>query len=160
MISGMPGSRLRLLMVFIVVMILSACSTSTDFVIINASDAEIEVKYQFKAGDPHYKAERYDILYPAVLTLQDFKARKKWQQLTEAGPQFDYDETAQTFIYRLGPGMVLRIDNVSNYFESESQFRVSRITINGPHGSIDLTGRQAQFAFKEVDNSDLGITYK
>jgi hypothetical protein len=145
-------STVRLLVLFGILSMLTSCSTSTDFVIINSTDKEIEVRYTFKA--------RNEVRYPAILSVGDFKARKEWQQLTEAGSEFELDDRTGTFAYKLAPKTVLRLDNISNYYESESQFRVGKISITGADGSHDLAGRQAQFAFTEVDNGDMGIVYK
>src|SRR4051812_28609873 len=73
--------------------LLASCSSSTDFVIINSTDREIEVRYQFKV--------RNEVHYPAALSVEDFKARKEWHWLSEAGSQFQLDDTGTTFTYKL-----------------------------------------------------------
>jgi hypothetical protein len=145
--------------------VLAACSYSSDFVIVNASDSPVEVRYQLKAHDPSYhESYKEEFIYPALMSAEDLKrSSHEWKQLNEAGKDFGFDEKSGTVTYQLPPQTALRVELILNYVDNghnETPFRISNISLNGPHGSIDLRGRQAQFAFKVDPSGTYIITYR
>jgi hypothetical protein len=155
----------RVLFVVSAACLLAACSYSSDFVIVNESDSPVEVRYQLKAYDPSYH-ESYNekFIYPALMSAEDLKrSSHEWKQLNEAGKDFGFDEKSGTVSYQLPPQTALRVERILNYVDNghnETPFRISNISLNGPKGSVELRGRQAQFAFKGDPSGTYIITYR
>lgn len=148
----------HLLMIFILGLLLVACSTREDFVVLNRSNDVIEVKYKWK-GCLDGNADK---LWPAKLTIREFEqSSPDWSTLTDQ--QFRQDEC--TFVVNVLPGEALRVYRDFNYrgnkFEgSEFQFAIQDLEISGRKGSVRLEGKQTQNSFKENRSGDYVIEYE
>ena len=151
----MRHSILSLAILFLV-LTMSGCSYRYDFVVINKSDQPIEVKYKLKR---HPSGQYADITPPAKLTLSEFeKAEYQWRNL--AKDQYQCDDLAKTFKVSVAPDEVLLVDFAYNYRGDENEFALDSIKIDGPGGSINLEGRQAQTQFRIERDTKYILMYR
>lgn len=145
-------------------LLLSACSTRVDFVVINQSGGVIEVQYKlkrctaetpgrFNGGDP-----------PAKLSIKEFqKSERVWRSLPK--DQYKYDALTCTLTVNVAANEALLVDYAFNYRGhdregSESRLEIAALSIKGSKGSVSLEGRQAQTQFKKDESSDYVIAYE
>ena len=146
-------------LLFILLPLLSACSYRSDFVVINKSDAPIEVRYQLKRWTPETPGKFVDFNPPAKLTVGDFqKSDHQWQKLSKT--QYGFDNLTGTFTVSVGPDEVLLVDFASNYRGDDNEFDLAAIHITGAKGSVDLQGRQAQTQFKIESDRQYVLRYQ
>jgi hypothetical protein len=137
------------------VLLLSACSYSYDFIVANRSAATIEVQYKLKR---HIPAAKPSLKPPARITLDEYKkAKYEWRNLSKG--QYQFDDLTGTFIVNLGPDELLLLDSVTNYLGDENQFDIASIKITGLNGSINLEGKQAQKQFKVESDTKYVLSY-
>jgi hypothetical protein len=134
----------------------SACSVSYEFVIVNESDAPLEVKYILKpsAMPPHGQIE-----VPAVLSSDRLsRAERPW--VTLPYERYHIDHGSGHVTVRLGPHEALRVADIMNYSGheseySESRFPIASLSLNGARGSVSYEGRQAMTQFVKSDSAYL-----
>ncbi|MGE3467858.1 MAG: hypothetical protein AB7J13_13120 [Pyrinomonadaceae bacterium] len=140
-------------------LLLSACSTSHDFVITNRSRSPIEVEYEWKgctAGSP------VDVLRPGKLSVPEFeKGSWDWRPIDDQ----QLSENACRFRVAVQPNEALRVEHASGYAGHESKdsdllFGIYKLRITGSNGTIILEGRQTQTSFKKNDAGDYVIDYE
>ena len=139
------------------ILLLSGCSYSNDFVVVNRSAGVVEVRYTLKRSGPRSE-QLISIDPPAKVSLKEFEeAEFEWRTLPEE--QYSSDGFKEGFIVNLDPGEVLRLDSITNYSGEEGQFAIASIKLRGANGSIDLEGKQAQVQFREFDRKYV-LTYR
>lgn len=144
---------------FILLLLLSACSYRCDFVVINETDAPIEVRYQLKRWTPETPGKVVDLHLPAKLTVGEFqKSGHQWQDLSNS--QYSFDNLTGTFTVTVAPDEVLLVDFAYNYRDDDNKFDLAAIHITGTKGSIDLQGHQAQTQFKIESNTQYVLRYR
>jgi hypothetical protein len=135
------------LILLIMVLALSACSSIDDFVVINRSDVPIEIVYTFirtESGEIHVEQPR----------LMDANNLKKTDRLWENIPSEQYvlDTKTGTVAIRLAPGKALLLKRAINYREdseyADADFGISTLNLTGAKGTIKLEGRQARMLFR------------
>jgi hypothetical protein len=140
-------------------LLLSACSYRYVFVVINKSDAPIEVRYQLKRWTPETPGKFVDSHPPAKLTEGEFKkSEHQWRDVPQN--QYAFDNLTGTFTVTVAPDEVLLLQWASNYQGNENEFDLARIKISGSKGTIDLEGRQAQTQFKIESDTNYVIRYR
>ena len=143
----------------LILLLLSACSYGYDFVVINKSDAPIEVRYQLKRWTPETPGKFVDFHPPAKLTVGEFqKSAHQWQKVSK--DLYSFDNLTGTCTVTVAPDEVLLLQSVSNYQGSENQFDFALIKITGSKGTIDLEGRQAQTQFKVESDTNYVLRYR
>ena len=144
---------------FILLLLLSACSYRYDFVVINKTDAPIEVRYQLKRWTPETPGKFVDFHPPAKLTVGEFqKSEHHWQDVLKG--QYSFDNLTGTFTVSVAPDEVLLVDFAYNYRGDDNEFDLAAIHITGTKGSIDLQGRQAQTQFKIESDTRYVLRYR
>jgi len=132
------------------VLVLSACSVRSDFVVVNESDHPIEVQYQFKPSISKTAPLADSIQPPAKLEVKEFqKSGREWKNVPEE--QFHYDNRTGVVTVMVVPGEALLLDYVYNY--SELDFDLDSLSLTGAQGIIKLEGRQTFMQFKEESGS-------
>lgn len=143
---------------FASVALLSACSYSYDFVVVNKSEGVIEVRYKLKQLTPETPGKFVDLNPPAKLSLEEFeKSKLEWRELPQE--QYHFDNLAGTVTVSVAPDEVLLVDD-SHDPRDENQFGLASIKITGAKGSIILEGEQAQTQFKFDSDTKYVLQYK
>ena len=151
--------RLFLTAPLIFALLLSACSYGYEFVVINKSNAPIEVRYQLKRWTPETPGKFVDFHPPAKLTVEEFqKSDHQWRYMSK--DQYAFSNLDGTFTVAVGPDEVLFLQHASNYRGDENEFDFARIKISGSKGAIDLEGTQAQNQFKFESDREYVLRYR
>jgi hypothetical protein len=146
------------------VLLLSACSTREDFVVLNKSGGVVEVRYKLKRCTPETPGKYVDTNPPAKLRVEEFqKSDHVWTALPKE--QYKYDGLTCTFTVNVSPNEVLLVGYTYNYQghdseSSELHFRFDNLLIMGSKGTVRLEGRQAQTQFIKIESGDYAITYR
>lgn len=142
----------------VMVLSLSSCQSIDNFVVINRSDAPVEVIYIFiraSSGDIHVEEPRM----MEAANLKDFD--RTWE--TVPSDQYLIEPQAGRVTVRLAPGKALRLNKATNYrkesAEADADFGISSLSLIGARGSIRLEGRQARMLFKYEEKCHV-ITYE
>lgn len=138
------------------VLALSSCQSIDNFVVINRSDAPVEVIYVF------IRASSADDEQPRIMDAANLEnMNRSW----EAVPRDQYliEPQAGRVKVQLGPGKALLLNTVSNYRKEEADadadFGISSLSLVGVKGSIRLEGRQTRMLFKYEEKYHV-ITYE
>jgi hypothetical protein len=136
--------------------LLTACSFSSDFIVINDSQQPIEVSYRFRfAGQ---------IKTPATVARAEVGSKRPeyWQELN--GDRYKVDQVWRTVRLRLMPAEALRLATMHNYSSHESgssgSFPIDELTVRGANGEIVLRGDQVRLSFSKEGTQDFVLTYK
>jgi predicted membrane GTPase involved in stress response len=138
---------LNCLTLLIIVLMLSACSSIDDFVVINRSDVPVEIVYTFtrtESGEIHVKQ-------PRIMDATNLKnTDRPWEEIPRE--QYVLDAKTGTVAVRLAPGKALLLNRATNYREdseyADTSFGISTLNLTGARGSIRLEGRQARMLFR------------
>ncbi|HEX8653176.1 MAG TPA: hypothetical protein VF708_20340 [Pyrinomonadaceae bacterium] len=146
------------LALLVMVLALSSCQSIDNFVVINGSDAPIEVVYTFmrtSSGDIH--VEKPQMMDAANLKNTD----RTWEPASS--DRYLIDSQAGRVTVRLAPGKVLLLTSATNYrkesAEADADFGISSLSLVGAKGSIKLEGRQARMLFRYEEKYHV-ITYE
>ena len=143
--------------------LMSACSTREDFVVVNKSGEVIEVQYKLKRCTPETPGKYVDINPPAKLRVKEFlQSSHVWRNL--AKDQYKYDGLMCTFKVSVAPDEALLVDYTYNYRGHDSEgselhFALESLSLTGVKGTIMLEGRQAQTQF-ENESGEYVIVYE
>jgi hypothetical protein len=132
---------LALLLLF--TLTLTACSFSTDFVIVNASGRPNEVKYKIaETGIASLDAAEK----PATIAASQLSSRE-WRELSSA--QYVFDQETRMVTVTLMPDVALRVTRVRDWQEDSvmDNFIVREIDIMGAGGGMMLKGDQVYKSF-------------
>jgi hypothetical protein len=140
------------------VLVLSSCSSIDDFVVVNRSDAPVEVIYTFmrsESGESHVEQ-------PRIMETTDLrKADRVWEEIPSG--QYVLDAKTGTVAVRLAPGKALRLNTSVNYREgsedADTKFGIVTLSLAGAKGSIKLEGRQARMFFRYEEKCHV-LTYQ
>jgi hypothetical protein len=125
---------------------LAACSFSTDFVVVNASEQPIEITYKIgETGvDPLVVTGK-----PATLPASQLSSRE-WQELSAT--QYASDREQRAVTVSLSPGLALRVYQGGDWSERETgvNFIIKELNIRGANGEVILKGDQVYKNFVAV----------
>lgn len=130
------------------VLMLSACSYGTIFVVVNKSNQPIQVRYRAKKTSADV---RDPCTPPATMRVEEFEARQAWHELS--APEYQVDQTSGVITLSLKPNEVLRIVVIGDPKNAEDEaveaerFCLDEIVLSGPNGEIKLQGKQAYAGF-------------
>ena len=128
------------------VLVLAGCSFSTDFVVINASQQSIQVRYTIgETGmEPLVQAGK-----PATMPASELGPRD-WQELSPN--QYAIDREKLEVTVSLSPGIALRIHKGREWRASETgeDFIIKKLSLGGANGEIALNGNQVYKNFVAV----------
>ena len=150
--------RLLLLFLLILSVGLSACSFSTDFVVVNEANYPIQVIYKIKpfpSGSQNLEVE------PKVASAADLESRdsSKWTKLHPN--QYRVDQLSRTVTVTLHAREALLITSMSNYTADKvKDFPIEAVSIKGAAGEMTFTGEKARQAFQYVSTVLYKLTYK
>lgn len=140
--------------IFIIVLLLvffsTSCSTVSNFIVINSSNADLEIEYQIKGI---YKN-------PKRISAENIgKSEEKWQEF----PNDDLiiDRNLKTIKLKLASNEALLITSKLNYMGHDSDdLEVERIKLSGKNGISEFEGKQVKMQFGKEDKGNYVIFYK
>ena len=139
-------------------LLLSGCSSSSQFVVINASSGTIAVQYRLKNWVPVTPGTKVNIQVPAKVSLDEFQeAEYRWRTLERE--EYLLDKVTGTVVVNVSPGEVLLVDQITNYRDDADQFGLASIKISGPSGSVQFEGEQARTQFIQEGRSKYIVRY-
>lgn len=145
------------------VVVLSACSFSRFFVVVNETNERIQLRYVFKKPNhPEYPSELIE--KPAVKLVSEMNDRNiDWRLLPET--RFTFAPETRTVVLTLMPKEAVRIEQVHNADCVEEDdgtggFFIEEINITGPSGAIRVTGAQARSSFVSDKSGKCVLTYR
>ncbi|HEX8163369.1 MAG TPA: hypothetical protein VF538_15975 [Pyrinomonadaceae bacterium] len=145
-------------------LLLPACSTQEDFVVLNKSGAAIEVRYTFKRCTPEPPGKDVGVHPPSALSIAKFqKSDHVWAALPKE--RYNYDSLTCTLTVGVSPDEALLVASAYNYRGhnsegSEIKFNLENLSIAGSNGTFRLEGRQTQTQFIRIESGDYAITYQ
>ena len=153
--------RVLIPLTFVFVLLLTACSYTSSFVIVNATDQPVEVRYKATGSlsDPIQMVGVPATTTEASLRDQD----REWQTLSSE--QYSVDREARTITVRVMPHEALRIARITNYrghddTSTTSTFIIEEISLNGTGGEVRLQGDQVRRGFVAESESLYTLTYR
>jgi hypothetical protein len=139
------------LFVFCLTLVLTACSTVENFIIVNNSDDVLRIEYQSR----NIPFNEFKKISADKITSPE----KNWQELS--ADEYEIDAQTKTVKTKIAPKEALLIDKEVNYQgHDEESFNITNIKLLGKNGVISFEGKQAQTAFEKQENRDYVIFYK
>ena len=145
------------------VVVLTACSYSTEFVVINAADNTIEVRYRLKKPVNSLSPSRLPEV-PSVKLASELDQQIPWRPLPAS--RFTFDPDTRLAVVSLMPGESLRVEQrklgegPQDDAHQAANFSIEEINITGPNGDVMLQGEQARKSFVPVSKSLYTLTYR
>lgn|GEM_PF-3645108 len=149
---------------FITVLCLAtlSCSYSVDFVVINSSDAMVDLEYEVssqieKPDNPTTK--------PLKMNLKNWNSwfgEKKWQEISSN--EYEFDSQSRKYKLKLQPNEAIRImqenDGRVYFYNEELGFNIISLRINGRYGEVIYQGKQLLNQFEKKTHTEYFINYK
>jgi hypothetical protein len=137
---------------------LASCSIGYDFVIVNESEAPIEVTLEVREAYWNY-------FFQYVLAKQQMSKSydpEQWKGLAPA--EFSADQEKRLVVLTIKPREALRVESVTNYDEDSltgaQHFKLKGLRITGQAGEVNHTGDQARAQFRASQSSHYEIVYR
>jgi hypothetical protein len=147
--------------------LLTACSFSTNFVVVNATDRSIEVQYVIKKPPPpfnQFPPSHALPITPATKEISQLQQQTEWRDLSAS--EYTFDPISRRVVVSLMPNQALRIekqdlvDGKTDDASLAAKFSIEEIKITGSYGEIKLQGEQARRMFVAESKQLYSITYK
>ena len=153
--------RYLIILLFASVLLLSACSWTSNFVLLNESDQPIKVQYKIKnsSSEPlHLTGE------PAKTAEANLRNGDKQWRLLKSG-EYQLDREARTITIDVMPREALRVMYITNYgghddASDANKFVIDEIIVKGAHGEAKYQGEQIRKHFTEASETLYVLTYK
>ena len=120
-----------------------ACSSSNNFVIVNESTGELEVRYRirrFGEGPLETLPVR-----PAIKVIGEVDQQIAWHDLSDS--EFEIDSQAHFVTVKLMPGYALRVGQLNLRDNPDQELAIDELFLNGVSGQTHLQGREVQKSF-------------
>lgn len=145
--------------------LLTSCSRSSEFLVINMSDSVVEVEYtlnrNLKVLDNPTTIPLKMNFFDWDIFLGEFR-RKDWVEIPVN--EFIYDSETQMCKLKLAPNEVLRLTFVDyddfKATEEFQRFEVVKLKISGKYGEVVYSGNQLYNQFEKIDSQNYSITYQ
>lgn len=144
-------------------LILTACSFTIDFIVVNKSNAPIEVEYTFKHSPENLDNINFQ---PYRINSADWDSwfgnkDEKWIKLSQT--EYKLETESSRCRIKLDPKQALRIlrTHDSMYFdENYENFEIVNIKLIGENGIVIFEGNQIFKQFEKKNYTNRFITYK
>jgi hypothetical protein len=143
--------------------LLTACSYSTNFVVINASNSPIEVRYRLKKPmNPDAPSRLAEV--PSVKLISELDLQIPWRQLPTS--RFTFDPNTRMALVSLMPGEGVRVeqrklgDGPEDDTDQAANFSIEEINIKGTNSQVTFQGEQARKSFVAVSKTLYTLTYR
>ena len=148
-------------LIFASVLLLSACSYTSNFVVLNETEQPLRVQYKVK-NSPSEPLQMTGA--PAKTAGANLSNRDKQWQILKSG-EYQLDREARTITVDVMPHEALRILYITNYGGHDddsdaNKFAVNEIIIKGAAGEAKYQGEQIRRQFIEVSESLYVLMYK
>jgi hypothetical protein len=155
--------RYTLLFLFtLLVLTFTACSYTTEFVVVNESDQPVEVRYKIKRfpnEPPNLNAQ------PAKMDAAQLGShdRQQWRRLNYY--EYQVDQENRTITVVVMSHEALWVTNMFHYFGDEdpndvASWPIEEISVTGADGGMMFTGQKARKSFSYVSRVLYTLTYK
>lgn len=160
----LPARPLILALLIAYLPLLSACSYSTDFVVVNESTQPIEIRYQVKKSPAGPLA-----ISGIPATIEAFQLSphggQAWKELTADQYKVLEEDSNETVAVRIAPHEAVRLTRLLEYGGhadpgEANHFPIEKIDIKGATGELKLEGQSARTSFSEVSRALYTLTYK
>ena len=149
------------LVLFALVVLLTACSYSTDFVIVNDSTQALEIEYRVKDFPGTFSPP----VIPSILASSQLSSHgnQSWTRL-ETG-HYKVDPEQRTVSVRIMPGQALLVCSMHNYgghndVWDAKDFPLEQIRLEGASGVLLLRGEVARTKFSPTSRALYVLDYK
>lgn len=138
-------------------LLLTACSQLTNFVLVNDSGCPIEVRYKVKYRIDPRLMDLGLHMTPAVRGNSGWGQRIPWRDLSAS--QFEVDADSRTVTLTLPPGQALLLDtlNTRDWPNPAASFNIEELTVKGVSGEAKLQGELLYASFVILDYT---LTYR
>lgn len=143
---------------------LTGCSNLTNFVVINASDQSVEVRYRIKKPIDPQMPSRIPHINPGILSVSELDRQIAWRELSAS--QYTADTVNRTVTVTLKPDEAMRIDQLrlgedqAGKMDGFDGFAIEEISLVGAYGEIHLAGEQVGRSFIPASSKTYTLTYK
>jgi hypothetical protein len=149
------------LFLLIVVVSLTACSYSTDFVIVNDTTEILNIEYRVKEFPGEFSPPET----PSILPVSQLSSRGNQQWTRLQSGQYNVDPQKRTVSVRIAPGQALLVCKMSNYGGHSpewdaKEFPLEQIKLDGTGGVSLLNGDEARTSFSERSRALYVLVYK
>ena len=132
-------------LLLLLVVSLTACSSANNFVIVNASTSELEVRYRIKRSSEMPVTMPLLPFRPGVLREEQLDEQIPWRALSDS--EFEYDTQAHYVTVKLMPGYALRVAQLNLRDDANQELPIEELFLNGASGQTHLQGRAVQKSF-------------
>ncbi len=142
---------------------LTGCSSSTEFVVVNAANNPIEVRYRLKKPMNPLAPSRLPEV-PSIRLISELESQTPWRELPTS--RFTFDPNTRTAVVSLMPGETLRVEQrkLSEGAQGEAHqaanFSIEEINITGTNGEVTFQGEQARKSFVPASKTLYTLTYR
>jgi hypothetical protein len=149
--------RIALILLIVSTLLFAACSYINNFVIVNASDQPVEVRYKDMEITSPDRA-------PLIKLSSQIHEQIAWQQLPSS--RYKIDPENREVVLTLNPGEALLLEQcrpANGETEGNCEtgdFLVEKIALIGAKGEINLRGDQVQRSFVAESKHTYTLTYK
>ena len=147
----------------VAVVLFTACSYLTDFVVVNKSDRPIEVRYKLRKPASPLSPSRIPLL-PGVKSTSELDQQVPWRELGSSEYAFDADKRVVSV--SVLPGQVLRIaqynlqdGNMTNA-EQAKMFFVEELAVSGNNGEVIKNGDDVYESFVPESTNIRALVYR
>lgn len=129
----------------------AACSYTTDFFVVNASESPIEIRYKVKS--PPHAPQPLEFV-PAIKLSARLEDRKKEDWKDIAADRYQIDQATRTVTVKLLPQEALFVGKVFHYFGPDDaddlkSFPIEEMNVSGVVGEMKFSGKQLLKAFSK-----------
>ena len=142
---------------------LAACSYSTNFVVVNAANDIIEVRYRLKKPmDPLAPSRLPEV--PSIKLISELDRQIPWRELPTS--RFTFDPNTREAVISLMPGEALRVEQRKRNGGSQdnerdaTNFSLEEISITGTNGVLTFQGEQVWKSFVPASKTLYTLTYR
>jgi hypothetical protein len=153
--------RYLAVLIFTLILLLSACSYTASFVILNESEKPLKVQYKIK-NSPYEPLQL--IGEPAKTAASNLRQSDRQWQMLKSG-EYQLDREARTVTVEVPPHEALRVSYITNYgghdgATAAGKFEIDEVVLSGSSGEIKFEGDQARRKFIEDSESLYVLSYR
>lgn len=140
----------------------TACSFSSNFVVINSSNDVIRVRYVLKERDNSVVPVSLPEV-PSIKPVAELDEQTSWRQLPSS--QYRFNPDTRTAVVVLRPNEALRVEQIGEVFCSNAadkiaSFSIEEIEITGAAGELKVQGDQVLKSFLPLKKQTCALTYR
>lgn len=153
---------LAISVLLVVVLILSGCSYSTEFVVVNDSTSPIEIEFVITSN---FDSIEHTVTKPYKTSLSNWNSwfeRTDWQEILQK--EYEFDSQLHKAKLKLNPKEVARIAIALHHetvlITDNYEFPIKTLYLNGENDEILYSGKQFYKQFEKKGDNRYFIEYK